>query len=152
MLKRKCSLQEAAFPAQSHSTSCETPAEQMCGLRYTLSVIKSRSYWAKKWNDLEILEGTPYGKCLASNSLFLKSKACQLSCICWAQLSRCHLERKVNPQWLNTQPSNRNTAHAADYRKIRLMLLTHTAGGETKNPSLTAAHVKSSALKKKKET
>lgn len=88
---------------------------------------------------------------LLATLLFFKSKHCQLSCICWLQLSRCHLERKVNPQWFNTQTSNVNTAHIAGYRNIRLMHLFNTVGGESENSGLTAVHLKSSSALKKKE-
>lgn len=46
----------------------------MCGLWDTLGVSKSRAYWATKWSDLQSLEGTPDGKCLASNPLFLNQR------------------------------------------------------------------------------
>lgn len=90
---------------------------------------------------------------LLATLLFFKSKHCQLSYICWLQLSQCHLERKVNPRWFNTQSSNVNTAHVAGYRNIRLMHLFNTVGGESENSGLTAVHLKSSsALKKKHKT
>ena len=88
---------------------------------------------------------------LPATLFFFNSKDCQLSCICWLQLSRCHLERKVNPRWLNTRTSNVNTARIADYRNIRLMHLFNTVGGETENSSLTAVHLKSSSALKEKE-
>lgn len=80
---------------------------------------------------------------LPATLLFLKSKDCQLSCICWLQLSWCHLERKVNPWWLNTRTSNVSTAHIVDTETWGWC----TVGGESKNSRLIVVHSKSSALK-----
>lgn len=83
---------------------------------------------------------------------FLKSKECQLSCICWLQLSWCHLERKVNPQWLNMWTSGVRTAHTAHYRNIRLRHLLNTAGEETELKSQCRKfNLKSSSTLKKEQ-
>lgn len=82
-------------------------------------VIRSQCYQIKvplsgEVKGLAELRRNSLWKCLASNPLFLKSKHCQLSGICWLQLSRCHPEGKVSPRWLNTRTSNTDTAHAAE--------------------------------------
>lgn len=82
-------------------------------------VIRSECYQIKvplseEVKGLAELRRNSLWKCLASNPLFFKSKDCQLSGICWLQLSRCHPEGKVSPRWLNTRTSNTDTAHAAE--------------------------------------
>ena len=82
---------------------------------------------------------------------FLKIKGLSSLVHLRSQLSRCHLERKVNPRRLSARASHVSPARVVNYGNVRLMHLLHAVGGETENSSLTAVHVKSfSALKKKR--